>query len=174
MTSDVPVIARGGAAGEADALTGGVAIVLLVEDSAADADLTREALSGSRITSELYVVGDGVEALAFLRRSGRWADAPRPDLVLLDLHLPLLDGPGVLAELKRDPALHDIPVVVLSSSSEPGDVASAYGLRANCYVTKPPGLTQYLATVRAIEQFWLEVAAPPPRRAHSSLSDEAA
>ncbi len=137
------------------------AVVLLVEDDDADADLAREALAESSLATELHVVIDGASALAFLRRSGAHADAPVPDLVLLDLNMPGLDGRAVLAEVKRDPALRDIPVVVLSSSASPRDVASAYALSANCYVTKPVGLTSYLATIRAIERFWLGVATTP-------------
>ena len=137
------------------------AVVLLVEDDAADADLAREALAESSFATELHVVIDGAAALAFLRRAGAHADAPVPDLVLLDLNMPGLDGRAVLAEVKRDPALRDIPVVVLSSSASPRDVASAYALSANCYVTKPVGLTSYLATIRAIERFWLGVATSP-------------
>ncbi|MGZ8375808.1 MAG: response regulator [Gemmatirosa sp.] len=137
-------------------------VVLLVEDSAADADLTREALAGSPLIVELHVVTDGREALAFLRRAGPHAQAPVPDLVMLDLNMPGMDGRTLLAELKQDPALRHIPVVILSSSAAPGDVAAAYGLSANCYVTKPVGLDSYLSTVRSIEQFWLGVSTPPP------------
>lgn len=140
------------------------AVVLLVEDDDADADLAREALAESPLATELHVVVDGASALAFLRRAGAHASAPAPDLVLLDLNMPGLDGRGVLAEMKRDPALRDIPVVVLSSSASPRDVAGAYALSANCYVTKPVGLTAYLATIRAIERFWLGVATPPRTR----------
>lgn len=140
------------------------AVVLLVEDDAADAELTREALAESGRGVELHVVADGIAALAFLRHLAPHTDAPTPDLILLDLNLPGLDGRGVLAEVKQDPALHDIPIVVLSSSAAPDDVASAYALRANCYVTKPVGLTHYLSTIRSIERFWMVVATPPPPR----------
>lgn len=140
------------------------AVVLLVEDDDADADLAREALAGSPLATELHVVADGASALAFLRRTGAHAAAPVPDLVLLDLNMPGMDGRSVLTEVKRDPALRDIPVVVLSSSASPRDVACAYALSANSYVTKPVGLAAYLATIRAIERFWLGVATPPRAR----------
>lgn len=139
-------------------------VVLLVEDDDADADLAREALAGSALVTELHVVVDGAAALAFLRRDGPHADAPVPDLVLLDLNMPGIDGRSVLMEVKRDPVLRDIPVVVLSSSASPRDVAGAYALSANCYVTKPVGLASYLATIRAIVRFWLGVATPPRTR----------
>lgn len=138
-------------------------VVLLVEDDAADADLTREALAESPLASELHVVMDGLEALAFLRRAGTHAQAPTPDLILLDLNMPGLGGRAVLAEVKQDPTLRQIPVVVLSSSAAPGDVATAYALSANCYVTKPVGLDPFLSTIRSIERFWLGISTPPPR-----------
>jgi len=138
-------------------------VVLVVDDNAADADLTREALAESTLVDELHVVGDGVEALAFLRREGAFARAPVPSLILLDLNMPRLDGRGVLAAVKADPALCDIPVIVFSSSTAPTDVAEAYRLRANCYVLKPVLLHEFLATIRAIEQFWMGLAALPIR-----------
>lgn len=141
------------------------AVILLVEDNPADADLAREALVDSALGSDLNVVSDGVEALAFLRREGPYREAPAPDLILLDLNMPRLDGRGVLVEVKQDPAFRDIPVVVLSSSGAPDDVATAYGLRANCYVIKPVGLTRFVATIRSIERFWVAVAMLPPRAA---------
>lgn len=135
--------------------------ILLVEDNAADAELTREALADSKLLSRLHLVRDGVEALAFLRREGEYADVPRPDLVLLDLNLPRKDGRAVLTEIKADPNLRLIPVVVLTSSQAEQDVASAYELNANCYVTKPVDLEQFLTIVRSIEQFWLTVVKLP-------------
>ena len=137
-------------------------VVLLVEDNAADVDLTREALSDATRLGALHVVRDGAEAIAFLRREGVHAGAPIPCLVLLDLNLPGLDGRGVLVEMRRDETLRRIPVVVLTSSSAPDDAAGAYEAGANCFVTKPVGLTEYLAAVRAIEHFWLDVATLPP------------
>ena len=137
-------------------------VVLLVEDNEADVELTREALAGSALGTQLRVVGDGLEALAYLRRAGEEANGPRPDLILLDLNMPRLDGRGVLEAMKWDTTMQDIPVVVLSSSAAPDDVRTAYRLRANCYVTKPVGLTAYLAMITAIEHFWFTVATPPP------------
>ena len=136
-------------------------VVLLVEDSAADAELTSEALSNSHACAALHMVPDGVAALAFLRRQGTYADAPRPDLILLDLNLPRKDGRGVLAEIKQDPVLRHIPVVVLTSSEAEQDIARAYELHANCYVTKPVDLDQFVKIVRSIEQFWFTVVKLP-------------
>ncbi len=135
--------------------------ILLVEDNPGDAELTREALAGSKLLSRLHVVRDGVEALSFLRQEGDYAQAPRPDLVLLDLNLPRKDGRAVLKEIKADPSLRLIPVVVLTSSQAEQDVARAYELNANCYVTKPVGLEQFLTIVQSIEQFWLTVVKLP-------------
>ncbi len=135
--------------------------ILLVEDNPGDAELTREALADSKLLSRLHVVRDGVEALAFLHQEGEYAQVPRPDLVLLDLNLPRKDGRAVLKEIKADPSLRLIPVVVLTSSQAEQDVARAYELNANCYVTKPVGLEQFLTIVQSIEQFWLTVVKLP-------------
>ena len=135
--------------------------ILLVEDNPGDAELTSEALTESKLLIRLHVVRDGVEALAFLRREGGFADAPKPDLILLDLNLPRKDGRAVLAEIKQDPALRVIPVVVLTSSHAERDIARAYELNANCYVTKPVDLEQFLTIVHSIEQFWLTVVKLP-------------
>ena len=135
--------------------------ILLVEDNPADVELTREALADSKLLSRLHVVRDGVEALAFLHREGDHRAAPRPDLVLLDLNLPRKDGRAVLTEIKGDPILRSIPVVVLTSSRAEQDVAKAYELNANCYVTKPVDLEQFLTIIRSIEQFWFTVARLP-------------
>jgi CheY-like chemotaxis protein len=135
--------------------------ILLVEDNPADAELTREALDESGLGSRLHVVSDGLEALAFLHRTGGHAEAPTPDLILLDLNLPRLDGRGVLAHVKREDVLRGIPIVVLSSSAAPRDVAGAYALGANCYVTKPVSLDAFLTAIRAVEQFWMGVATLP-------------
>ena len=132
--------------------------LLLVEDNPGDVELAREALRDVTVPLRLSVVHDGVEALAFLRREGRHADAPRPDLVLLDLNVPKLDGRGVLAEAKGDAALRDIPIVVLTSSQASTDVRRAYALHANAYVAKPVDLDQHLAAVRAVVEFWGTVA----------------
>jgi len=135
--------------------------ILLVEDNPGDVELTREALHDSKVHMNLSVVSDGVEALAFLRRQTRYADAPRPDLILLDLNLPRKDGRGVLAEIKADPELRQIPVVILTSSQAEQDILRAYELHANCYVTKPVDLDQFITIVRSIEQFWFTVVKLP-------------
>ena len=139
-------------------------VVLLVEDNPADVDLTCMALDDEASPGRLYVARDGADAIAFLRREGAHADAPTPDLVLLDLNLPGLDGRSILAEIKQDATLKGIPVVVLTSSAAPEDAAGAYEAGCNCFVTKPVGLSEYLAAVRAIKQFWLGVATRPPCR----------
>jgi chemotaxis family two-component system response regulator Rcp1 len=136
--------------------------ILLVEDSPGDADLAREALDGAKVRNNLHVVGDGEEAMAFLRRKGRHANAPRPGMVLLDLNLPKKDGREVLAEIKGDPDLKRIPVVVLTISKEEEDVLRSYDLHANCYITKPIDLAQFLKVVRSIEEFWLTIVRLPP------------
>lgn len=133
--------------------------ILMVEDNEADVRLTREALKGSRV--HLHVVKDGLQALAFLRRADVYADAPRPHLVLLDLHLPGKDGREVLAEIKTDRTLHHIPVIVLSSSSLEQDILDSYELHANAYIVKPIGLEPFFTVIQAIRQFWLTVAEPP-------------
>jgi chemotaxis family two-component system response regulator Rcp1 len=132
--------------------------ILLVEDNPGDVRLTREALSESGRTPKLAVAPDGVEALAYLRREGAYADAVRPDVILLDLNLPRKDGREVLAEIKGDRDLRRIPVVVLSSSEADEDIARSYDLHANCYVRKPTDYEAYLAAVRSIEEFWLRTA----------------
>ena len=137
--------------------------ILLVEDSPSDVELTREALAEAKLRNHLHVASDGVAALAFLRRQGAHAAAPRPDLVLLDLNLPRVDGREVLAALKADPALADIPVVILTTSAAEEDILRSYQLHANCYVTKPVDLDQFVKVVRAIEGFWLEIVKLPPR-----------
>ena len=135
--------------------------ILLVEDNPGDVELTREALHDSKVHMRLSVVNDGVDALAFLRREGPHGAAPRPDLVLLDLNLPRKDGRAVLAEVKRDPELRNIPIVVLTSSQAEQDIVKAYDLHANCYVTKPVDLDQFITIVRSIEQFWFTVVKLP-------------
>lgn len=136
--------------------------ILLVEDNPADADLTREGLSDGRLLHTLHHVTDGVQALQFLRREGKYADVPTPDLVLLDLNLPKMDGRQVLQAIKGDPVLRRIPVVVLTSSKAEADVIKSYDLHANCYMCKPVDLNQFLETVRQIEEFWLTVVRLPP------------
>lgn len=139
-------------------------VVLLVEDNPSDADLAREAFAGSRYQCELVHVTDGQAALDFLKKEGEYQAAPTPDLVLLDLNLPGLDGRAVLAMVKRDARLRNIPVVVFSSSSAPADVYDAYEMRANCYVTKPVSFRQYHNTIRSIERFWIGRAVTPQTR----------
>lgn len=136
--------------------------ILLVEDSPGDVSLTRHALKQAKVANELHVVGDGEEAMAYLRRQPPFEDASRPELVLLDLNLPLKDGREVLAEMKQDEDLATIPVVILTTSSDEADVLRAYQLHANSYVTKPVDLTQFLEAVRSIEGFWLSIVRLPP------------
>ena len=135
--------------------------ILLVEDSPSDADLTVEALSDGKVLNNLHWVEDGVEALAFLRRQGKYNNAPRPDLILLDLNLPKKDGREVLAQIKVDPQLKLIPVVVLTTSAADRDIFKTYELNANCYVTKPIDLDQFISVVKLIEMFWLAVVRLP-------------
>ena len=131
--------------------------ILLVEDNPGDARLTREALRDARVRNNLHVALDGVEALAFLRRQGKYAAVPSPDLILLDLNLPKKDGREVLDEIKRDDHLRHIPVVILTTSQAERDIVESYRLRANAYVTKPVDLEQFLNVVQSIEHFWLEI-----------------
>ena len=136
--------------------------ILLVEDNPGDADLARVALDGSKMNNSLEVVGDGEKAIAFLRREGPYADAPRPDLILLDLNLPKKDGRQVLAEIKSDPGLKRIPVVILTTSRAEEDILRTYDLHANCYITKPIDLGPFLHVVRSIEDFWFSIVVLPP------------
>ena len=136
--------------------------VLMVEDSPSDALMTREALAHAKFLNNLFVVEDGVEAMAFLRQTGKFADALKPDLILLDLNLPKKDGREVLAEIKADERLRLIPVVVLTTSQADEDIAKAYGLHANCYVTKPVDFSSFAEVVRSIRHFWFSVVTLPP------------
>ncbi len=140
---------------------GRAAEFLLVEDNPGDVRLTREALRESKLANHLSVVNDGVEAIAFLRREGKYADAPRPDLILLDLNLPRKSGREVLAEIKADPSLKRIPVVVITSSEAEQDILATYNLHVNCYVTKPVDLDQFVKVVHSIETFWLTIVKLP-------------
>lgn len=137
--------------------------ILLVEDNPGDVRLTIEALKEGKVRNTLSVTKDGVEALAFLRREGPHAKAPRPDLILLDLNLPRKDGREVLAEIKEDPVLRRIPVVVLTTSKAEEDILRTYDLHANCYITKPVDLDQFISVVRSIDEFWLAVVRLPPK-----------
>ncbi len=137
--------------------------ILLVEDNPGDVRLTQENFKESKIRNNLYVVDDGVEALAFLRREGQYGDAVRPNVILLDLNLPRKDGREVLAEIKADPELRRIPVVILTISSADEDIIRSYDLHANCYITKPIDLEQFGKVVKAIGDFWLTMVKLPPR-----------
>lgn len=135
--------------------------ILLVEDSPADVRLTRETLAEGKVRNTLSVVADGMEALAFLRRGKGFAGAPRPDLILLDLNLPRKDGREVLEEVKADPDLRRIPVVVLTTSRAEEDILRSYNLHANCYISKPVDLEQFFTVIKAIDDFWLTVVKLP-------------
>jgi chemotaxis family two-component system response regulator Rcp1 len=135
--------------------------ILLVEDNPADVRLTQEALKEGKVFNNLHWAKDGVEALEFLRRQGKHAGAPRPDIILLDLNLPKKDGREVLFEIKNDDELKRIPVVILTTSKAEEDVLKTYNLHANCYVTKPVDLEQFIRVVRTIDQFWLTVVTLP-------------
>ena len=139
----------------------GAAEILLVEDNPGDVRLTREALKEGKVLNHLNVVDDGVEALAFLRREDKYANAVRPDLILLDLNLPKKDGREVLAEIKADAGLKKIPVVILTTSAAEQDILKTYDLHANCYITKPVDLEQFIKIVRLIEDFWFTIARLP-------------
>jgi CheY-like chemotaxis protein len=143
-------------------LNGGKPIeILLVEDSAEDAELTTQSLKDGRVRNRIHWVEDGEEAMAFLTRQGRYAGAPRPDLILLDLNMPRKNGYEVLAEVKQDPWLKRIPVVVMTTSNDERDILAAYDRHANCYVTKPVDMDKFIEAVRSIEEFWLTVAHLP-------------
>src|SRR5215471_17594955 len=135
--------------------------ILLVEDNPGDVRLTIEGLNEGKVRNNLHIARDGVEALAFLRREGGFADAVRPDLILLDLNLPRKDGREVLADIKSDPVLKTIPVVVLTTSRAEQDVLHSYQLQANCYITKPVDLEQFITVVKSIEDFWLTIVTLP-------------
>ena len=135
--------------------------ILLVEDNEGDARLAVEALKDSKVRNDLYHVRDGVEAMAFLRREAPYPDAPVPDLILLDLNMPRKDGREVLAEIKEDPALRQVPVVVLTTSAAERDLVKTYDLHANAYVVKPLGLDRFIEVVQAIESFWFTIVKLP-------------
>lgn len=138
-------------------------VILLIEDNPGDVLLTREALKDAKFHNSLSVARDGVEAMEFLRRQGKFENAPRPDLILLDLNMPRKNGSEVLAELKGDPDLRLIPVVILTSSEAQADVLGAYQNHANCYITKPVDLDQMVKLIHAIDGFWLSVVKLPPK-----------
>lgn len=128
--------------------------ILLVDDNPGDVDLVANALAGSPRRLRIHTVNDGEEAIAFLHRAGKYSDAFRPDLLILDLNLPRKDGRAVLADVKTDPALQEIPVVIFSTSRSGRDIARSYELGANCYVSKPCGLAEFFAAVQLVEKFW--------------------
>jgi two-component system response regulator len=136
--------------------------MLLVEDSPTDQLMTREALEHAKVILNLHVVEDGVQTMEFLRKTGKFASAPRPDLILLDLNLPKKDGREVLAEIKSDPQLKKIPVLILTTSKANADIAHAYSAHANCFITKPVGFANFNEVMRSIEKFWFTVASLPP------------
>ena len=138
--------------------------ILLIEDSPSDAALTMEALQAGKIVNNLNCVVDGVEAMAYLRKQGRFTESSRPDLIMLDLNLPKKDGREVLQELKSDPSLKLIPVIVLTTSSADKDVLQSYALNANCFITKPVDFQQFIDVVRSVERFWLSIVTLPPTR----------
>lgn len=137
--------------------------ILLVEDNPGDVRLTREALREAKVHNEISVAEDGEAAVEALHRRGRYQDAPRPDLILLDLNLPKKDGREVLAEIKQDPELRRIPVVVLTTSRGQRDILETYDLHANCYITKPVDLNKFIEVVKSVEHFWLSIVELPPK-----------
>jgi two-component system, chemotaxis family, response regulator Rcp1 len=139
--------------------------ILLIEDNPGDADLALEVLENSKIRNTVSVAADGQDAMAFLHRTGKHKGVPRPDLILLDLNLPKKDGREVLAEIKADDDLKRIPVVIMTSSQAEEDILKSYNLHANCYITKPIDLHQFIHVVKAIENFWLTIVRLPPKGA---------
>ena len=137
--------------------------ILLVEDNPGDVRLTMIALKESKVYNNLHVTRNGIEALAFLRREGQYANVPRPDLILLDLNMPKKDGREVLEDIKNDADLKSIPVVVLTTSEAEIDIIQAYNLQANCYITKPIDLSQFIKVVKSIEDFWFTIVKLPPK-----------
>lgn len=137
--------------------------ILVVEDNPGDARLIREALNNTRVSNSLYIVGDGVEALSFLRNEGIYSGMPKPDIIILDLNLPRKDGREVLAEIKSDDELSHIPVVVMTISQAEEDILKTYKLHANCYITKPIDLNEFIRIINSVEEFWFSVVKLPPK-----------
>lgn len=144
-------------------INGSRAVILMAEDNDADARLAEEALLDGKLDNILYRVKDGEEALAFLRNEVPYEKMPRPDLILVDLNMPKMDGSEVLAEIRKDPALSNIPVVILTTSDDEADVLSSYKLQANCYIKKPVDFDQFVEVVRSIQHFWFTVVSLPER-----------
>jgi two-component system, chemotaxis family, response regulator Rcp1 len=140
--------------------------ILLVEDNPGDARLAQEALKDAKVKNNIFWVKDGVEAMSYLNKKENYVDAMRPDLILLDLNLPKKDGREVLAEIKEDPELRRIPVVILTVSKAEEDILKTYNLHANCYITKPVDLGQFMKVVKSIEDFWLTIVKLPPNGKH--------
>jgi two-component system, chemotaxis family, response regulator Rcp1 len=140
--------------------------ILLVEDNSTDIMLTKEGLADAKLLNNLSVVTDGLEALSYLRKQDKFANATTPDLILLDLNLPIKSGLEVLAELKQDPKLKSIPTVILTTSKQEQDIIKAYGSGANCYITKPVDFPQFCEVIKEIEDFWFTVVTLPPRNGH--------
>jgi two-component system, chemotaxis family, response regulator Rcp1 len=136
--------------------------ILLIEDSLGDVRLIQEALKEGKLCNRLFVVRDGVEGMDFLLRRGQYQEAVRPDLILLDLNMPKMDGRELLAEIKKDEDLKRIPVVILTTSTSEADVLKTYNLHANCYIVKPLNLEEFIRVVRSIESFWLSIVKLPP------------
>jgi chemotaxis family two-component system response regulator Rcp1 len=142
----------------------GVAVdILLVEDNPGDVRLTKEALKDAKVLNEIYVAKDGVEAMEFLHKQGRFAEVPIPDMILLDLNLPRKDGREVLAEIKKDPKLKHIPVIILTTSKADEDIIKTYNLHANAYITKPVDLNRFVEIIHALEEFWFTIVKLPPK-----------
>ncbi|MBN4064265.1 response regulator [Dehalococcoides mccartyi] len=139
--------------------------ILLVDDSPGDVRLTMEALTDAKISNKINVTSDGIEALQFLRKEGEYSNVTRPDLILLDLNMPRMDGRELLGIIKEDRDLRNIPVVVLTTSQSENDILESYDLRANCYITKPVDLDQFLIVVNSIQEFWLSIVKLPTRQA---------
>lgn len=137
--------------------------ILLVEDNPGDVRLTREALKDAKVLNEVYVTQDGVEAMQFLHKEGKFSNVPTPDLILLDLNLPRKDGREVLAEIKQDPKLKRIPVVVLTTSKADEDIIKTYNLHANAYITKPVDLNRFIEIIHTLEEFWFSIVRLPPK-----------
>lgn len=137
--------------------------ILLVEDNPGDVRLTKEALKDAKVLNEIYVARDGVEAMQFVHNEGSFANVPMPDLILLDLNLPRKDGREVLAEIKKDPKLRHIPVVILTTSKADEDIVRTYNLHANAYITKPVDLNRFVEIMHALEEFWFSIVKLPPK-----------